>query len=367
MPNLSDVIDAIHPADEQEGVVLGDEVFVIFDREIDENTVEQGGLFVTGPDTDTWSGPDQAMWIRRDPAALVGPEEDILQSPGFTGIVQGSFTFERLDLLTVSGVSTIDVTGDGTLYRTKAIFTPDQILAPDLEYTVHLIGDEDNTDSVLTGVRPRTVFDPEQVGTGSDSVTFVGTYLGTPASDVYNIRIATSGVKRTATFDWFLSSAPLDIKGPVLTDKKVFLNNGVFVEFGDGLFDKDDEFTAVVKKQNPFDGSIFFAFKTGSGSVEDVPDDISTSVIGNLVPVTTAVSTSIFSLSSVSPLDRATDLPLTTNQIVLEFSSDVDPTTVTSETVRLIGEPVDGNEDTLATRVIAKDLTVSGRKIIMDF
>jgi hypothetical protein len=368
MPNLADVVDAIHPADEQEGVIVGDQIFVLFDREIDENTLEQGGLFVTGPDTDTWSGPDQAMWLRRDPNALTGPEGDVLQSPGFQGIVPGTFTFERIDLTVASsGVDTLDVTGAGTLYRTKAIFTPSTILAPDTEYTVHLIGDEDDTDSVMTGTRPRTIFDPEHSGTGSDDITMQGTYLGDKVSDVVNMRIVTSGVKRTATFDWWLSSAPLDVKGPVLTDKKVFLSDGVFVEFGDGVFRTSDEFTAVVKKQNPLEGSIFWTFKTGSGSVVDVPDDISTSVIGNIVPVTTAVATTTFGLSTATPLDRATNLPVTTNQIVLEFNSDVDPATVTSETVRLVGEPVNGDEDLLTSREIYKDITVSGNKIIMDF
>lgn len=366
MPNLSDVIDAVHPADEAQGVIVGDQIFVIFDREIDENSVENGGLFVTGPDTDTWSGPDQAMWEIPPQSLLQGPEDEILQSPGYTGIVPGTFTFERIDLVATSGVDTLDVTGDGTLYRTKAIFTPSVVLAPDTEYTVHLVGDEDSSDSVETGVRPRTVFDEEFSGVGSENVSFLGSYTGTPLTDVYNIRIVDSGVKRTATFDWWLTSKPLDVHESVLTDKKVYLSNGVFVEFGDGLFRTDDEFTVVVKKQSPLDGSIFWTFSTGSGSITQVPDDTSTSVIGDIIPASTSSPTS-FAISKSTPSDRATNLALTTNQIVLEFNSNVDPATVTSESVKLIGAPVNGDEDLLETREIYKDITVSGNKIIMDF
>lgn len=369
MPDIIDVIDAIFPADGQKGVVLGTQIFVLFDQEIDETTIEEGGIFVVGPDTDTFSGPDLAQFERPAGHALVGPEESILESPNYQGIVQGTWTFERIDLLVAtSGVTTEDVTGDGTLYRTKAIFTPDIVLTADTTYTVYVIGDEDQTDDVETGVKPRTVFDPEHMGTGSSGVLFPGTYVGSFATDVYNLTIVDSGVKRTATFTWFRTSKPSDVFGPVLTDKKVFLADGVFAEFGDGIFIPGDIITVVTVKQTPFDLSTFWTFDTGSGDLIAVPDDISTSAIGNLVPVTVAIASADFDVTKMTPKDRSTNLPITTNQIVIEFSSDVDPATVTSERVKIFGTPVNGDETGLfSTQEIFKDLTVSGKLITVDF
>lgn len=365
MPDITDVVDLIHPADGAIGVVLGDQIWVLFDREVDEETVENGGIFVVGPDTDTWSGPDQQTWIRPAGHPLESGESDTLQSPGYQGIVQGSFTFERYDLTALSGVNTLDVTGSGTLYRSRAIFTPDIVLKPDTEYTVYLVGDEDDSDTVETGVKPRTIFDPIHSGSGSTDVSFVGTFSGGLAADVINVHILTSGVKRTATFEWFLDSLPLDVRGPVLTDKKVFLKHGVFVEFGGGTFLPADEYTAIIKEQIPFENTMFWTFDTGSGSLVDPPISTSTSAIGNIVPVTTVAST--FALSEVTPLDKATNKAVTTNQIVLEFTSDIDTATVTSETVKLTGKPVNDDTSLFGSRTIFADITVTGKKIIMDF
>ena len=366
MPDITDVVDTIHPADEAIGVPTGTEVSVLFDREIDEATITNGGLFVVGPDTDTWSGPDQVNWIRPEGHILRGSEDVPLESPGYQGIVQGTFRYERIDLVTTTGVATVDTTGDGTLYRTKAIFVPNIPLFADTEYTVYLTGDESSTDTIDTGAKPRTVFDTVQTGGGSDEVTFVGTHTGL-ASDVLNVEIVNSGVKRTATFNWWIASAPLDIRGPVLTDKKVFLKDGVFAEFGAGTFVTSGLYTSVVKTQLPFENTMFWTFDTGSGSLVAAPDDVSTSVIGNLVPVTGTTAATTFTLDDTTPVDKASNLPLTTAQVVLEFNSAVDSSTVTSETVLLTGKPVNGDTSLFSSREIFKDITVTGTKIILDF
>lgn len=363
---IDTVVDLIHPASGVQAVIVGDQVWVIFDQEIDESSVPEN-FFVTGPDNDTWSGPDLVLWQSPNGSQT---EEDILNSPGYAGVVQGEHSFERISLSGLNTVTTEDVTGNGSLYRTKAIFTATKQFTPDTEWLVYLLGDEDEADTILTGIRPRSVFDTEQSGSGTGELDFTGSYSGAYPDDVINIEIVASGVKRTATFNWWLSSDPGDVHGPVLTDSKIILAEGIYAEFGEGSFATGDEYTAVVKRVEPFTGRFIWNFETGSGSITlPIPTTTSTSVIGNLVPtmVSSTVAATTFTLSSITPKDRATNLPLTTNQIVLQFDSEVDPATVTSEKISIIAYPVNGDPDLLEERIIYKDITVSGTKIIIDF
>jgi len=357
--NISTVIDLIHPSDGATAVLVGDTVFVLFDREISEKSLE-GNFFVTGPETDTWSGPDLTKWdIGHDGA-------DALQSPGLAGIVPGTFSFERINNGDTDEFTGVDVTGDGTLYRTKAIFTPSRPLPADTQFTVYLIGDEDDSDALQTGVKPKSIFDTEHIGSGSDDLEFIGDYSGQVSTDVVNVRIVESGVKRTATFEYWYDSDPLEIVGPVLSDTRVFLSNGVFVEFGVGTFSTDDEFTAVIKTVQPFIGTLSWGFETGSGSIQEIPESTSTTVIGNnLVPTTTVITD--FKFVKIKPEDRATNLSIKTNQIILEFSKDLNPDTVTSERVKMFGLPVNGDPNVLSEREVYKNITVSGNKILVDF
>ena len=114
-------------------------------------------------------------------------------------------------------------------------------------------------------------------------------------------------------------------------------------------------------------GCFLWTFETGSGSITTIPTDVSTSVIGNIVPPTSTAVASTFVLSELTPVDKATNQVLTTNQVVLEFNSDVDPATVTSETVTLTGKPVNDDTTLFSERLIYKDITVSGTQIIIDF
>ena len=363
---IDTVVDLLHPASGVQAVIVGDQVLVIFDQEIDNSSISDN-FFVTGPDNDTWSGPDLALWQSPNGSQT---EEEILGSPGYAGVVRGDYTFERISLSGLNTVTTKDVTGSGALFRTKAIFTPSKQLTPDTKWLVYLLGDENSADTILTGIRPRSVFDTEQSGSGSGELDFTGSYSGALVNDVVNVEIVTSGVKRTATFKWWLNSTPGNIHGPILTDSKIILAEGIYAEFGDGSFATNNEYTAVVKKVEPFTGRFIWNFETGSGSIVlPIPTTTSTSVIGNLVPtmVSSAVASTIFTLSSITPKDRATNLPVTTSQIILEFDSKIDPTTVNSDKISVIAYPVNGDPDLLEERIIYKDITVSGTKIIIDF
>jgi len=348
LSSLPSIVDLIHPTVSGLGIIVADRIWILFDREIDESSVSAGNFFITGPDFDTWSGPDLQLYLD---AEQLGDEEEILQSPGFHGIVQGDITFERYDpdsLVTVSGT---DTTGSGHLYRTKAIFTPTNRLQVNHEYTVYLSGDEDATDAYDTGISSRTVFDPVASGVnwGSGEVEFEGGYIGNANADVYRVEITTSGEIGTSRFTFVRDSDPLSIYGPFRTKLSgVLLSDGVTVSFDDGLYRIGDQWSVVVKERDIFTGNMYWPFQTGSGSIEAIPETTATSVIGDPITPEAAASTTTFSVSAMTPADGASNvvIPAGEYEISVTFSDNIDPASVVSGVdLSVFTESVTGESD----------------------
>jgi hypothetical protein len=345
LAQISDIVTSLHPSVSGVGIITTDQIWVLFDRELDETTVAGGNFFVTGPDFDTWSGPDLQIWLD---APNVGEENEILQSPGYNGIVQGDITFQRISNTSLSVISGIDITGSGHLYRTKAIFTPRERLAPSTEYRVYLSGDEDNTDSLETGVFSRTIFDPVSSGanTGSGVLTFAGGYIGLVPSDTFRINITNTGGYDVGNFLFTRDGYSGETFGPFTIRRRSFeLGDGVELSFSDSTFYAGDQYSVVVKVPEVFYGNLNWPFKTGTGSIETIPDTTATSVIATTTAGTAAAAPASFSVLSVNPIDQGTNIAFgpTDFTITVNFSSNIDPTTVVSGVnVAVTTEPVTG-------------------------
>lgn len=364
MASISDILDSIHPASDSVAAILSDKIFVIFDREIDEFSVNDGNFFVEGPDTDTFFGPDAGLNL---PNVSDSGSDDALASPGYRGIVKGSISFEKIQNLTSDIYSGFDTSGSGSLWRTKAIFTPTNALQKLTSYRVYLSGDEDISDGIATGIRARSVFDVvkgSNIGTGD--VSFVGTFEGPATQDTFNVRITTAGAASEAWFTWWRGSDPSLIFGPIRTEQiqNTILEDGISVDWGAGNFALNDTFAVTVRKPVLFTGNTFWSFTTGSGSITAVPVDTSTSIIGDIASTLTPTTTLV--VSSITPENKATNLPVTTNRIVLQFNSTIDPSTVTSESIQIMGLPVNGDENLFSPKQLYKDITISGSRIILD-
>jgi hypothetical protein len=364
MPTTLDIIDFVNPANNVIGVPLNNAIQIIFDREIDEWSIEHGGLIVEGPDS------DQVIYPGYVPTTLIpGSEQEILQSPGLMGIVPGKFTFQRIALATTDIVNTPDTTGAGNLYRTKAIFKPDQPLKPQTNYSVYLVGDDDPTDEEMLGLRTRTVFDPViGANTGTGSVTFSGTYLGNLTQDTINIRITQSGVSGEAEFEAWRTSQPLDLVGPYRTStSECQVLDGITIQFVEGLFQVDDEFSVVVKRPQVTTGTAIFTFSTGNGSITVVPTTTATSVTGDPAPL---IPSTQFKVLKTTPIDGGTNLPPAGNRrLTIEFSDEIDPTSVTTDRVQVIVEPVIDHPlliNQIQAGPISHVVTVSGTKMFID-
>jgi hypothetical protein len=286
------------------------------------------------------------------------------------GVVPGTFIFKRADLVTTSQVNTSDTTGNGALFRTQLVFKPDRPLKAVTQYTMYLVGDDDNTDEELYGLRSRSVFDPvaDPGNTGTGSVTFSGSYTGHLTTDSLSVRVTTAGGIGVAQFEAWFDSAPLDLIGPFpASTSETLLGNGVTVQFVSGEFQVDDLFTVVLKKPEIFTDTVVASFVTGNGSITSVPTTTATSLTGDPVPLDTS---NVFKLVRSTPSDGDSNLnPSLAKRIVLEFNQEVDPTTVNTSSVSILSEPVTDHpllENSVPTGPITHTVTVSGMNIIID-
>lgn len=364
MATITDIVASVHPSSDAIGIILRDTIWVLFDREIDETSIDEGNFFIEGPDTDSVIGPDMGLHL---PNISDSTSDDQFVSPGYAGIVQGTLSFKRINLLNTNEYTgPDDTTGDGTLWRTKAIFTPTISLQALTNYRIYLAGDENTGDTNPTGVRSRTVFDTvaNEDNTGNGVATFTGSFTGSVA-DTYNISISIDGASGTAWFYWSKDTDSETSHGPIQTSAYTahLLDNGVYVEFGSGNFATDDTFSVVVKPATLFTDNTYWSFTTGTGSIQTLPESTSTSIIGDPAPLIAEA----FGVTNIVPADRASNKPLTTKKITVTFNSNIDPATITSESVLLTGLPVNGDETALTPREIYKSITVNGNKLIIEF
>jgi hypothetical protein len=344
----------VYPANNAQGIVLSDTIHIIFDQEIDLTTVS---LFIEGPETDRWSGPDIAHWDNPTTTS----DDNILDSPGYDGIVPGELSFVKVDTSgdDVSGV--YDYTGGGSAWRTKAVFTPSRPLAPNVEYKVYIVGDEESNDEILSGVSSRTVFDGlKGSNLGDGEVEFTGGYTGA-VDDKYVVEIKGTGAAGSVEFNWYKESAPLEVRVLQSSKTSILLADGVYARFS-GDFEVGDEFSVVVKPAERMQDTFIWTFTTGSGSIRAVPSETASSaapLLGGGGEAEEALR-----IVEIIPEEQATNLdPNSVQVITVKFNKVLDEDTISDATVLIWTEPVNGDFETNEidfAGTLAKVLSVSG-------
>jgi len=345
----------VYPANEATGVVIGDTIQVTFDQEMDETAINEGTFVVSGPDEDLIFGPDPWHGPQDEPGV---DDEDILSSPYISGFVKGTISFQRVD---EDGdvVDVDDTTGDGTLYRTRAIFTPATPFQPNKTYTVLVAGDESSLDTVDVGVCARTVFDTINTVAGNTGrVTFLGNYSGNIARN-YIVKITAAGETGDAEYEWYREGFPGEAVRGITTYGYRELEYGVKITCNlDGEFDVGDEFKVVCIPAVRMANNYQWEFTTGSGAIETPTSSYSTT---GLEEVEVGVDAEYLQVASAEPPFRSTNLSVAVaSSIVITFNKTLDDSTVTDDTVTVWTEPVNGNPDIPAEGTLTKVLSVSG-------
>jgi len=244
MADLIDYISDYFPPASGVSVPLQSDVWVQFSVEMDTDRLEED-FFVTGPDTDQFIGPFMAELVDPDNVSQ-GDLDDFLRSPGYTGVVQGEFSF-----VTVSGVST------------KLIFSPTNPLAPSTTYSV-FIGDT------------------------------------------------------------------LDADG------------------------------------NTLSGDVTWWFETGTGSIQELPSNISSSILASSPQALAQLAAqSPLSIVKTIPADHSVENDVDLTEIVIEFNKNLDSDSITDDNVTVETTPATDHPNASVTSEgeLAKDLVIEGNRL----
>jgi hypothetical protein len=346
----------IFPANGASGIAISPQIKVFFDQEMDESSINSGSFIVAGPDNGIFFGDEFNL---NDQPGL--EDEDILSSPYYSGYVQGVVSFLRVD---TNGnpvdLSAKDYTGDGELWRTVALFTPLRPLSPNNPYTVIISGDE-VVDDYNSGVKTRTIFDPYSVAvTGTGSLYTLGGFSGT-TQQTYHIEIISAGTTGNAEYEWYKEIDPLTVYTGITTTGERELEDGVIVLFDpDGEFEVGDHWSIVCKPGIVLPNNYRWSFTTGSGSIVVPASTYSASGIEELV----SAGSGKLEVTKITPKDGATNLDTDSiSEIEIEFNKVLDATTITSSTVLVWSESVNGDPNIYSLGTLENTITVSSNVI----
>ena len=351
-------IESIFPSDGATGAILSTQLFAVFDQEVDEDSLE-GAFLVTSPASDLWTGPDMKIWNK----FLTEQPSVILQSPGYTGIVQGDWSIVKLDGTgqSVSQPSYSPAAG----YKSKVIFTPTNMLGATIEYRAYLAGSE-GAANPIKGIRTRTIYDTQLGGNlGDGNITSSGSYTGT-VNKTMAFEVTTAGGLGTARFKWYDQAVPGVQHTGIISAKERHITEGLYILFTGTDYRVGDTFTINLVAPEYMVDTYTWTFTTGSGSIVSVPSTVSTSPTGQPVPQVPPYTTVAFAVEEVTPEHRASQVPLPQKQIVIKMTDTIDATTVTQDTIKVYAESILGdfdNSDITNIGEIAKKISVSGDTI----
>lgn len=366
-------ITQTYPADTDTGIPVGVSIEILFDKGIDLETAKSS-VVLYGADFDQTSGPDQVLWT--DGNTLQNPF--YLRSPGFQGLVPMVHRIVYWDLLNDVEIDPGAITGEALELSSnighKLIVTPRQQLAADTPYSLFIMGDPDSAGS---GISSRTVFDVEAGGSNVGTDGVVGVYGGYDRSvaDTIIVEITTAGDIGEAKYRWYYSSGGVGtaIAGRITSRRYRRLEDGLQINFSGSGFVLGDTYEINVEPIERMAANMQLSFTTNDGSFSTPPESPSTPAT-SLPPssvLPSSVSTigdSYLEVIDVTPGDRAFNVAVNTNEIVVTFSEDIDPATVTDSSVVLKTLSASGQySDTAPPLELAKSLTVSGNILTINF
>jgi hypothetical protein len=361
-------ITRVYPANSDTGIPINVPIEIDFSRAIDEESAKRY-IALYGADFDKTSGPDSAMWIN----LKTGENPFFLRSPGFTGLVDLDYSFIYLNS---SGeeIATPELEDSAaeTLanYGMRVRLTPKKPLAPDVIYNLHIVGDPDDAS---VGIASRVIWSTIASG-ATDGLVHIHGAENFNDADTLRINITTGGDISTAKYSWeWVSQGVQTGQTNKITSRRYrFLDEqaGIQIRFSGAGFVEDDTYSTAFEPREYLATTTKVRFTTGDGTYTAAP--ASTSTPASAAPPTSAIpnSTTVedsFYVVGMIPGDRSYNIDYKTRQIIIEFNEDVDPATVTNDTVTLTVYPALGERDGYAKRILSKKLTVEDNLIIIDF
>jgi hypothetical protein len=383
-----------YPKNLEQGFPVGQSFFLIFSNVVDlERFKESCVLF--GRDFDRTSGPDNALWLNSSDATT----PFFLRSPGFGGFIDydiEEILIDSLETMTVSDKQILEdkVSGQNTLIK----LTPKIVLPEDNTFYLYIIGDNADESADLPAfvsnysenksVSIKTVYGAlEEDQTVSERVKSKGSYfaVNNETSSKLFIKIVKDGEGSEAKYIWWFNdenepqpaSNNYNTRLSRCVQRWRTLDRGVLVRFSGSQYNLDETFTINCYVRENLENSYLITFYTSTDSVYEYPENSSTSPLGNdlgLIPGVgqTGVSGESLIVTSIEPYDGAINVDLNLKKIIISFNKDLNPETITQESIKLFSYPVSGSfngpNGTRSDREfeILKIVSVEGNKIIAE-
>jgi hypothetical protein len=332
-----------YPAHGDTGIPVGSVLRLWFGNVVDPKTVKDS-LILHGPDFDFMTGPGSTNFIGENAS-----NPFFLSSPGFKGVAPLELSYKYFDLNTLDEV-TATVTDEtdavaqelGTLVEIRLAPEFNAQFAGETEYTLTVIGDPDDQG---VGISTATIYDHEVVAvTGDGFVSFDGCYTGL-ADDVIHVEITRAGNVNEAKYKFWYESAGegTAVTGRLVSTKYRLLDEGVKIRFFGEAFAVGDEWKVAVAAPQRLATSTKVVFTTSDTTLVAAPESPSTPATSSpppsVIPAFAVEET--FRVVSMTPRDGSYN-NANPREIVLVFSSDIDPDSVDADSLKLFSYPVEG-------------------------
>lgn len=224
----------------------------------------------------------------------------------------------------------------GNRYRSLIEITPTNFLESHTSYSVILGRD----------IAKNSVFDlkANDSNSGATFPLVKGPYTGL-ATNSYRIQIVTSGDENTATYRLIRSSDNKVTSNLVAKRRFIELEKGVFIKFETGTYVSGDYWDVIVKPLVKTNEIFSWDFSTGDSNYKIPADQNSEVVIGLPVQSETGITPNLlFKLVSISPRDNTIMHNSNNKEVIFTFNKNIDPASVTPETIKIIAESTVGND-----------------------
>lgn len=255
--------------------------------------------------------------------------------------------------------------------KSKLIIRPKSFLQEKTDYRV-LISGSSTPDNEWSYLGSRTVFDAEKdliTSTGEGVLKTSGYYTGLVA-DVIVVEVFKAGSSTSCKLRWYFESNPTTVYDllPLTGRNKIAKDKDIYFELIGGASDAfkiGDVWTINLRPIEYLDSTYKLDFSTAAEQVKELPATVSQSPIGLDIPTQAEIDAAAteFQLVKIEPEYGSSNISLKTKQIILTFNKDVDPTSVTADTIKLFRNVMDGNQDPIG---VGYSWIVNGKKIIIN-
>lgn len=364
----SPTISNSYPANNDVGIPVGIIGKIYFDRCVELESVKNS-IVLYGNDFDKTIGADQASWVNKS------ENNFFLQSPGFKGILPvkielAYYTLGSTDIVT--GVTLSDEADEiSENVGHVALITVDSkynaTLPESSNITLLVSGDPANK---KVGICSKTTYDIDTTGnSGNGSLQVYGIWNGS-SPDTVKVKITTTGTAGTAVYKWWYESSGESsaVIGKTASRRYRTLADNLQIRFDGSNLEANDVFTFEVRAAEYLEDNHKIVFSTNDGSYLTPPSESSTPVASQPVSSDLPGSNDALSVVKMIPEHGSYNISAKNRTIIIEFSEDIDPDTITNENIKIFDYPVSGQySDTRAPKELQKVMTIEENILTIKF